>query len=510
MTHQTTRRGFLKLSATSGLLAGLGGAGVFPRLPTVALAETKVELGMVQFPSDVEPLVRWLEDTPREQLLEQVGARIRSGLSYRQALAALLLAGIRNVQPRPSVGFKFHAVLVVNSAHLAALSASDQQRWLPIFWALDYFKSAQAQDVREGDWTMRPVDEAALPPAHKAREAFFAAMDRWDEAAADAAIAAWSRAAGVHEIYEAFFRYGARDFRSIGHKAIYVANSYRTLQCIGWRYAEPVLRSLAYAVLMHEEGNPAERDADADRPWRRNLELAKKIRPEWLEGKLDHGAATELLAALRQDSPEDVCEHVVALLNRGVAVLSIWDGLLTGAAELLARQPGIVALHATTTSNALRFAFGASADDATRRLLLLQNAAFLPLFREAMRGRGKVEDFPLDQLSVGESAAQGTERLEQIFADVSRDSRRAAQHVLGYLNQGGDPQALVGAARRLVCSKGEEAHDYKFSSAVFEDYQHLSPRWQPYFLAGSMFKLHGSGERDNPLVERTRAALHSA
>jgi hypothetical protein len=33
-------------------------------------------------------------------------------------LAALLLAGVRNIQPRP-VGFKFHAVLVVNSAHLA-------------------------------------------------------------------------------------------------------------------------------------------------------------------------------------------------------------------------------------------------------------------------------------------------------------------------------------------------------------------------------------------------------
>jgi hypothetical protein len=510
MTHRTTRRRFLKLSATGGMLAGLGGAGVFPRLPAVALAETKVEPAMVQFQPDVEPLVRWLEDTPRERLLEEVGARIRGGLSYRQVLAALLLAGIRNVQPRPSVGFKFHAVLVVNSAHLAALSTSDQQRWLPIFWALDYFKSAQAQDVREGDWTMRPANEAALPPAHKAREAFLAAMDRWDEAAADAAIAAWSRAAGAHEIYEALFRYGARDFRSIGHKAIYVANSYRTLQCIGWRYAEPVLRSLAYAALMHEEGNPAERDADADRPWRRNLERAKKIRPEWLEGKLDHGATTELLAALRQDSPEDVCEHVVALLNRGVAVQSMWDGLLTGAAELLVRQPGIVALHATTTSNALRFAFGVSADDATRRLLLLQNAAFLPLFREAMRGRGKVEDFPLDKLSVGESAAQGTERLEQILADVGRDSGHAAQHVLGYLSQGGDPQALVAAARRLVCTKGDEAHDYKFGSAVFEDCQHLSPRWQPYFLAGSVFKLHGSGERDNPLVERTHAALHSA
>ena len=124
-------------------------------------------------------------------------------------LAALLLAGVRNVQPRPSVGHKFHAVLVVNSAHLASLASPDTDRWLPIFWALDYFKSSQAQDVREGNWTMGPVDESAVPPARRARAAFATAMDNWDEAAADAAVAGLARSAGANEIYELFFRYGA-------------------------------------------------------------------------------------------------------------------------------------------------------------------------------------------------------------------------------------------------------------------------------------------------------------
>ena len=106
---------------------------------------------------------------------QAVAARVRKGTAYRDVLAALLLAGVRNVQPRPSVGHKFHAVLVVNSAHLASLASPDTDRWLPIFWALDYFKSSQAQDVREGNWTMGPVDESAVPPARKAREAFAAA-----------------------------------------------------------------------------------------------------------------------------------------------------------------------------------------------------------------------------------------------------------------------------------------------------------------------------------------------
>ena len=84
---------------------------------------------------------------------------------------------------------------------------------------------------------MSAVDESAVPPAHKAKDAFTKVMDNWDEAAADAAVAGLTRSAGANESYELLFRYGMRDFRSIGHKANYVANSLRTLQCIGWEHA---------------------------------------------------------------------------------------------------------------------------------------------------------------------------------------------------------------------------------------------------------------------------------
>src|SRR5262249_35984861 len=146
----------------------------------------------VQFRPEIEPLVRLLEETPRERLLEEVGARIKRGTTYREVLAGLQLAGIRNIQPRP-VGFKFHAVLVVNSAHLAIQNSPDSDRWWPIFWALDQFKVSQACDVREGDWTMSAVEEAAVPGADKARDLFVAGMDDWDEAKTDVAIAGFAR-----------------------------------------------------------------------------------------------------------------------------------------------------------------------------------------------------------------------------------------------------------------------------------------------------------------------------
>jgi hypothetical protein len=508
MFKPTNRRRFLQTTATSTALAGLGNWAFLSRLPRVSAEEAQLNPGAVGFQSDIEPLVRLLEETSRERLLEEVAARIQSGTSYREILAALLLAGVRNVQPRPSVGFKFHAVLVVNSAHLASLGSPDEHRWLPIFWALDYFKDAQAQDVRENNWTMAAVDESAVPPADRARQEFIEAMDNWDEARADAAVAGLARSATPAELFELFCRYGSRDFRSIGHKAIFVANSWRTLDSIGWQYAEPVLRSLAYALLMHEEKNPSQSDLPADRPGRENVARAGRIRADWQEGRTDDRATTELLTTLRQRSAEEACDHVVELLNSGIAPQSIWDGLLVGAGELLMRQPAIVALHAVTTSNALTYAYQASTSDENRRMLLLQNAAFLPLFREAMKGRGSVADVDITQIEPV-ATESGQPAVDEILAEISRDRMSAARKVLAYGQGRGDVRQFIDGARLQVFFKGTNSHDYKFSSAVLEDYAHVSPSWRDRYLAASVFNLRGSGDSDNRLVERTRAALAS-
>ena len=495
------RRQFLRTLATTSTLGGLD---FLDCLPRVSAAAARLETGMVQFRSEIEPLVRLLEDAPRERLLEEVGRRIQTGLSYREVLTALLLAGVRNVQPRP-VGFKFHAVLVINAAHLASLASPDTDRWLPIFWALDYFKDSQARNVREGNWHLGPVKEADLPPAHLARAAFVKAMDDWDVTAADAAVVGLARSATPKEVFETFCRFGARDFREIGHKAIYVANSWRTLQHIGWQHAEPVLRSLAYALLDYNGENPARRDAPEDRPFKRNRELAAKLRRDWISGKPDSAATTELLQTLRAGSENDACDKVIELINRGISPAPIWDALFTGAGELLMRDPGIVSLHAVTSTNAFHFAFQTSTDDEARRLLLLQNAAFIPLFRGAPNR--KPDATQIDLFQPLQMKSSGTDALAEIFATLSQDKLSAARKTLDYLRGNPEPKALLDTARRLIFLKGENPHDYKFSAAILEDYAHISPAWRERFLAASMFYLHGSADKESELVKRTRAAL---
>ncbi|MDE0864263.1 MAG: hypothetical protein OSA98_10795 [Rubripirellula sp.] len=496
------RRNFLAETAT-----GLGLGGLLAGLGPLSAEDVVMDPGIARFSSDIEPLVQFLEATPRDSIIEETARRVQSGLSYRELLAALLLAGVRNVQPRPSVGFKFHAVLVVNSAHLASLSSADEDRWLPIFWAIDNFKNSQTRDIAEGNWTLPAVDEAHVPAAHKAAGQLRVALDQWDEQAADVAITGLVRNAGAQEIFDQLAIYAARDFRSIGHKVIYLSNAFRTLQTIGWDYAEPVMRSLVYAMLNHQGSpNPADSDLPADRPGRLNRDLLEKMPTHWRGRTADDGATRELVTAFHDCSPEQASEMVVDLINSGVAIQSIWDGIYASAGELMMRQRGIISLHSVTTTNALHHAFKTAANDQTRQYLLLQNASFLPMFREAARGRGPLADRHITDLN-HEDKAKPTESVRAIFQTMGRDRPGASQMMYQYLSAGGDAQSVVDHARRLVFLKGDDSHDYKFSSAALEDYRRLSPQWRNRFLAASTFQLRNETEKTRPLVKRIQTAL---
>ncbi len=163
-----------------------------------------------------------------------------------------------------------------------------------------------------------------------------------------------------------------------------------------------------------------------------------------------------------------------------------------------------------TSTNAFAYAYQTSGNDETRRLLLLQNASFLPLFRQAMTRRGgKLADLSLDKLEPLAPSASGAEAVGEIFADVGKDRHSAARKMLAYLNGHPDPADLMTAARTLIFLKGNNAHDYKFSSAVLEDHFHVSPAWRNRYLASSVYNLRGSQGPDNQLVARTRAALRA-
>jgi hypothetical protein len=247
MTTPPDRRRFLKTATAGGSLLALGNLGALLAPGGTGAADIPVPPDRVRFGADVEPLVRLIEETERDKCLEVVVAQLRRGVSYRQFLAALFLAGIREVNPRPC-GFKLHCVFVIQAAHAMSLDAPLGERLLPLAYALDYFKQCQADDAIRGDFVMRPV-AGRLPAPERAPEELAAGMEAWDIDRAERAVVALVRRQGPRAAFEDLWRYGARDWRGIGHRAIYTANAWRTLQTVGWQHAEPVLRSLVVSLL---------------------------------------------------------------------------------------------------------------------------------------------------------------------------------------------------------------------------------------------------------------------
>jgi hypothetical protein len=202
-----------------------------------------------------------------------------------------------------------------------------------------------------------------------------------------------------------------------------------------------------------------------------------------------------------------VCDQIVKHLNEGTSPASLWDAIFLRAGELLMQHPGIVGIHCVTSVNALHFGYQHSGIDETRRMLLLQAAAFLALFHKRLGGDDR-PDLHIDTLEKGPLTVGGADAVKEILADVSKDRLTAARKTLALIEGGADPTPLMTSARRLIFSKGTDSHDYKFSSAALEDCYHMTHlEGKARYLATSMFNLHGSGDRDNDLLERARAAL---
>ena len=520
----TTRREFL-VTGAGGLLGATG-------LPALADEQVRVPGELVRLHHSIEPLVRLVERTPRGKCVGMLAERIKSGVPYRQLLASLFLAGIRNVNPQPP-GFKFHCVFVINAAHQLSLDLPADQRLLPLFWALDNFKESQAKDIDEGDFRLGPV-RGKLPSPETAAGEFSRGMIEWDQERADRAIVALVRSRGAGEIIEMMWQYGCRDYRNIGHKAIFVANTWRTLQTIGWRHAEPALRSLVLGLLdfgVKERVNkykfsdqtflPNERFAGSVMRPGTDGKVAERWLNEWTQPGSDPGQVRELLASMRRLAPLACCEQVgqgQGLGQGSFRAQSGWDAVHLMAGELMMRQPGIYGIHTVTSANALHYAYQSSSSPATRLLLLLQAVGWMVQFREFMStARGGLKEADILKPRRLQDERRGVfevgEQVKAILSQVGRDTSvaSAAAHRLA-VRAASDKRpewldGFAGTARQLIARKATDAHHYKYGMAIFETLELVSPAYRPHVLATAPYYIRGSGDADSAVVTQALRAM---
>jgi len=457
----------------------------------------------------VAQMLELLEESPRERIPGELVRMIRAGLRQEEAIAALSLAAVRNVQPYPDVGYKYHAFMMLRAIQSAAQHLSSTDQWLPVVWAADYFKNTQAEEHATSGWRLPARVAGPVDDAQAARHSLIAALDHWDRDAADAAVVNYAQIASAHEILSLLFEFGARDLRAIGHKAITVSNAHRLCTLFGGDGALPLLRSTV-AALQNKGGDPdpASHDLSPDRPLRRNREKLHEIPRSWKQGRDDTGARSELRAALNRATEVEAGPIVVEMLRQQISPEAIWQVLFDMAAELPMRQASIVLLHASTSANALHYAYRTSSDEQTQQLMLLQCAAFCAMFRQF--GNASDSNPGLEELQPLPLGGTGAEAIREIFSELAADRRaQAARKTLGYLRAHGDADALIATARQHLAYGGDEAHDYKWSEAVFDSYSQFSNfDWRCRYLSAGMAYFKAPA-KPIPIVEETLELMRS-
>ena len=437
-----------------------------------------------------------LIETPRERLFDRLVAEIQNGATRLEMMAGVLLAGVREINPRP-VGFKLHAVMMVGSALDLALRTEADDRWLPIFWNADDFKRSQARDIRAGDWTMPPLPETETWDEGRARAELIDALKSWDDHKADRAVAALFPYLSLDQFFEILWPFAARCFDNIGHKIIYTAQAYRALGHLDWRqHGLPVARSLVNSLLANKPGEHINL-------FEHNRVLSKTIRTDWLAGKAEPERSQNLLRFLRTATPESAAERAVALLNQGVAPGVVWDGLRLFASEMLYVDPTLLPVHPVTATNAFSIASRATQHDETRRLILLQAASWLPLYRDFLRRRVQGDQPRLDELKPIEEAIP----LNDAFQELAQDARTGQAAILGLLRQEEMGERVVAGIRQNLYLKAVEHHQFKYTAAAFQEYAATDPVWRSHLLVAGLAYLPHSGHPDTTVYRQIRTAL---
>ncbi len=489
-----------------------------PLLLTRAQAQAKPDL--VQFSPEIEPLVRLIEAIERERSAVWLAAELQRGTPYRQLLAAVFLAGIRNVNARPP-GFALHCVFLAHAAHQLSLEAPADTRVLPLFYVLDDFKAAQSRDAgqKTGDYSMRILPGGAMPAPKAARTELAAAMEAWDPERAERAAAALARFSSPTEAFESLWRYGARDYRNIGHKAIFVANACRTLQTIGWQHAEPVLRSVVLGLLDFGREQKMNGFALNDQCFAGNEKRVRdgfgRLPGEWTAAATGTAETRALLKTMRTASVNEACAETAARLAKGnLRAGAVWEAVHLSAAELRMRASGantFTGVHAVTAANGLHVAYLSAADPRLRYLLLLQGVGWMGQFRQFAEAKPELmRSLAIDELEPARpSYANKFQPLDDIMAAIPARPADAAAMILALEPDLELRSRYLSGLMRNSITKADEVHFYKYLVSLLETLPLVSPTWQPHLLAATAYYAKGTGDPEPAWAQRTREALRT-
>jgi len=505
------RRQLLKASAAGVLFAGFD---LLLPVSQAAALDIGLEPDLVKFGPEMDPLVRLIQITPREQCVPVFMGQLKAGLSYQRFLGAIFLAATQTGD--------MHQLAQVYAAHRTSREARIEERLLPLFWALDRIK--RGHESSEGTRFFLRTLKGPLPAPSDAALVFQAGMSQQDPDQAERAVVVLARSEGARQAMYRLWEFSVRDLAgSLGHMPIGLANAWRTLDAIGWQHAEPALRYMTRQL--SQKGG--------DRTYAPNVVRAGKtlanLPADWAANDHIRSATLGLYGLLREGDTAAACDLICSVLSSGQAKAgSLWDAVSLAAADAIFRYRtggsaiGGSLVHVVTSTNALRFGFNLVQEPRTRLLALLQAAGVTADFfvRRAgengqLRSINMIEDLQEVEAQAGGTYREVFEMLPRksdTYIQKSSDERAASDQAcrmaFSLLREPTSHRVFRQAARSLLCMKAsEDPHDIKYPAACFEDADWVNPGWRPFILASSVHALHGTQSDDSDVLVQAQNAL---
>lgn len=483
-----TRRDALRQTAWGAGSLWLGG------FPTSVVAKDDVDR--------VAELAQRFRTTPTAEVFPVASEAVAAGADHQTLLSAVFVAGVHDIRPRP-VGSKLHAVMMIESALQLAESVSSTNALQAAFWSLHNYKQNQQRDIDEGDWEL-PAPPKVAGQGDGAEQQFHQALADWDADKADRAVVGLLKHRPVEAIFELIWPYAARTFVDVGHKIIYAVQVERVLRRMGWSHSEPALRALINGIVYPGEGTPDTTAYDQSR------ELLCEFPPHWLDGKDDPSQVLALVRSFAQSNSAEAARLVVSALQDGLGPTTIWDALRLHATEIFFQRPAAalrrhLPVHPVTELNAFGYAWRRTTRDETKRLLLLQAAAWLPLWQAIFREQYGSVDSTRSLAELGMEVDPEGLTIDQVLR------QREPSDVRAFLDcRETHPSAYVTALQQQLFRSAQQDHQYKYLAAITEEASLVRSEWASRILAPAITYLPASDEEESEVSRRAAHAIRQA
>lgn len=491
MNSLSTRRQFLA-EVGRGMLVASVGAGIATELglaPAIAAeAPEPVDFG------SLEPLVRFMQETPLDKLLPALAAKLKSGADLRRLVAAAALANARTFGGEDYVGF--HTMMALAPALHMARELPESMQPLPVFKVLYRNTNRIQEKGGRKDEVLHMVKPAPLAEGRVGAESVRDAVRRQavDEAESLFATIAQSNASdALNDLL-----YTVQDHTEV-HRVVLPYRAWDLLDLIGQEHAHALLRqSVRYCV----KAESWQHTGTYDQPRAllpRLLEEHKLLDRSLGNRSADDSWLDQLSQTIFKSSPEQAAEAAANALAEGFSPAAVGEAVSLAANQLVLRDMGrppreespgkppgsvhgdSIGVHACDSACAWRNLARVSNSRNTFACLIL--GAYQVALDRTNRGGDFLNWAPLplqshlSQINTTENTALLRETDEAIRQNLQA---HAAALVHRYGELGHAPRPVFALLLRYAVSEDGALHAEKFYRTVTEEFNSTRPafRWR--------------------------------